>query len=437
MGFISKIQVLTFLLTIGGAFGAEPVDFDSLWKNVRENSHGILAEKTDFLASEAGAARAGRHWAPRILANAQIVSTNDPGTTLFSNLGSRSLLASDLNPDSMNHPDRHWFKRGGLTLDWALFEGGSGVAFATGSNLEKKSRELAFESRVNEEYAEIAGDYAKLMTVRSEISAYSELKAKLQSFLSRYKLGSKDNPVGYSGLLGMRALLNRLDGYIDQARVDGAALERTLLVRSGLEEAHVSTPQNLKVAEFIDLKLPPAKSVERTSLRAEAAKIGANAQAEYAKANRAHWLPKMGLFANGSLTSGPRDIGTSTEYGAYLQWELFNAGNVGVYREANLKAIAAQERADEATQNSRMADETLSESVPTLRENLRRIEDSLELTAEQVSVTEKLFRNGSINALQFVEVLSRRTDVVQSHHLGQYAYVDSVAARFIQTGGKR
>lgn len=421
------------LLVVSSTAQASTTDFDSLWKDVSEKSHGIIAEKSEFQASEWGAKRAGRHWAPRLLLNAQVASTNAPSTTLFSTLDSRSLLASDLNPGTMNEPSRQWFKRGGLTLDWPLFEGGSSVAVSRGASLESQSRALALQSQVSEEYARLASDYAKLLALRSEVKAYMGLKEKLQSLLSRYKVGSKDNPVGYSGLLGMRSLLNRLDGNLDQANADIFTIEKSIQLRSGRDGQPVETSADEKSLNFIEEKLSIRNdSRNRSSLSAESMRLRADARAEYAKAERARWLPKLGVFSSGNLVSGPRDSGTNTEYGAYMQWQLFSAGNIGAYLESSLHATAAEEKASEETQKSQILKASLSKTVPVLRENLKRTENSFELTTEQVAVTEKLFRNGSINALQFVEVLSRRADVVQARRQIEYAYVDGVATNYLQ-----
>lgn len=432
---MKRLGLFSFFIffTAAGALANEATDFDSLWKGISEKSHALLAEKSEFEASEIGASRAGRHWAPRLLLNAEAVSTNAPSTTLFSTLDSRSLLATDLSPGLMNNPSRQWFKRGGVTLDWALFEGGSRTAVSSGATLESQSRALALQAQQNEEYSRLAQDYAKLLALRSEVKAYLGLKEKLQSFLARYKLGSKDNPVGYSGLLGMRALLNRLESYLEQSSAEIFSIERSIQVRSGRGEQPIQTAETLSSPAFIDSKLTTRKNdPNRSSLSAESMRLSADARAEYAKAERARWLPKVGVFASGNLTSAPRDSGTSTEYGAYLQWELFSAGNIGAYRESLLRATSAKEKASEMTQRSKIMKESLAQSVPILRENLKRAENSIELTDEQILVTEKLFKNGSINALQFVEVLSRRADVVQNRRQIEYAYVDSVAMEYLQ-----
>lgn len=432
-----KLQIFTF--SVLSAFFLNTVrasdDFASLWKDVSARSFGISSSRYEAEAAAVGASRAVRHWFPRLLANAQIVNSNDPGTTLFSTLRSRTLVATDLNPDLMNHPSREWFKQGSLVLDWSLFEGGAGVAFERGAEKESEAQALALASEMSKEYTNLTNEYAKLIALRNEHSAYKELKEKLNAFLARYKLGSRDNPVGYSGLLGMQALANRLDGYLDQTQAEISATEYSLKTRSGREGKTISTPTDLSVKKFVDSALSVRNQDRReNSFQARSAARAADAASEFSKAERGRWLPRVGVFTSGNLTSAPRDSGTSVEYGAYLQWELFNPKNIGSKKEATLRAEATRERANQSAEASNISSQFAALSIPALEKNLTRIEDSFRLTSEQVAVTEKLFRNGSINVLQFVEVLSRRTDVVQSRRSIELAYVNLVSTRYLESG---
>ncbi len=433
----SKFILLPSLAIFSAISVASAANFDSLWKQVLENSHGVRAAQSAYDAGAVSSDRANRTWAPRLLLSAQATSTNDAGSSLFSLLGSRSLQATDLNPNTINHPSREWYERGGLTLDWSLFEGGAKKAISSGKQLEAESKALLLKAEMKDEYARLAQNYAKFIALKSEENAYVSLRTKIQSLISRYQLGSKENPVGYSGLLGMKSLLNRLESSLDQNHSEIASIENYLQVKSGNDSTLTTSIDETSLTQFIEKTLasaPVGASMSAGSMRSEALKLDADAQSEYAKAEKAKWLPKFGLFASGNLTAGPRDSGTSSEYGAYLQWELFNASNIGASKEATLRAESAKERANEMTQNEKIERTSLAKSVPTLKENIKRMEASLELTAEQVGVTERLFRNGSINALQFVEVLSRRADVVQNKRDLEYAYVDRLVEQYLSGG---
>ena len=56
----------------------------------------------------------------------------------------------------------------------------------------------------------------------------------------------------------------------------------------------------------------------------------------------------------------------------------------------------------------------------------------MKITSEQVLVTEKLFKNGSVNALQLVEVLSRRADVMENKKQIEMSLLGQLTENFRQ-----
>lgn len=413
-------------------------DFDTIWSAVEARSPSLKSETIEKEASEVYLSRTKRHWLPRLLLNAGIVSTNDPGAILFSTLGSRSLLSTDLSPSLMNHPSRQWFKNGNVAVDWMLFEGGGKQSLVKGASLMSESQAFSLTARKFEIYSEIVREFGKLATLNVERNEISELKVKLLRLVERYRVGSKDNPVGYSGLLGMRSLINRLESAESENSAEAEAVTESIRIRSGLGSFARSASSVADPVEFAKEKFKKfSDRATSSSLRVESIRLLAEAQSEYSKAERAKWLPRIGLFASENITSGSRNTGTSTDYGAYLQWELFDASNVGAYREARLRSTAFEFRSNEMAEKSTIARRGLSSSVPMLEGNLKRLKESMEITAEQVSVTEKLFKNGSVNALQLVEVLSRRADVIEGRKRVEVVLLDQLTESFLQNASAR
>lgn len=412
---------------------AHAADFDTIWNAIEARSPALKSEANEKEASEIRVSRAKGHWVPRLFLSAGVVSTNDPGTTLFSTLGSRSLETTDLSPSLMNQPPRQWFKSGNAVVDWTLFEGGARQSEVKGASLLSESRSVAMAARKNEIYSELVREFGKLVTLNVERNGVIELKEKLSRLVERYKVGSKDNPVGYSGLLGMRSLINRLESVLSQNGAESDALIESIRIRSGLDSLDRSTNPTIDSVEFAKEKFKKfAIRGSGSSLRVESMRLMAAAQSEFAVAERARWLPRVGLFARENLVSGPRDTGTSTDYGAYLQWSIFDASNVGAYREASLRSSAADYRSSEIAEKSEVARRGLQSSLPMLEGNLKRVKESMEITSEQVAVTEKLFKNGSVNALQLAEVLSRRADVIESRKQVEIALLDQLTEAFLQ-----
>lgn len=428
--YVPYLVPVFFTLQLGVADAA---DFETIWSAIEARSPALKSEASGKEAAEVLVSRSKGHWVPRLLLNAGVVSTNDPGTTLFSTLGSRSLEAADLSPSLMNHPSRQWFKSGNAVLDWTLFEGGARQSAVKGALLMSESQSLTMAARKNEVYAELVQDFGKLAALNTERSGVIELKEKLSRLVERYKVGSKDNPVGYSGLLGMRSLINRLESVLSQNSAEADALVESMRIRSGLGSIDRSTQLTSDPVDFAKEKFKKnAAGNTDSSLRVESMRLMAAAQTEYSMAERAKWLPRVGLFARENLVSGPRDTGTSTDYGAYLQWAIFDASNIGAYREASLRSKALEYHSSEMAEKSEVARRGLHSSLPMLEGNLKRVKESIEITSEQVSVTEKLFKNGSVNALQLAEVLSRRADVIENRKQVEIAYLDQLTEAFLQ-----
>jgi hypothetical protein len=425
--------IFTFICFFASSHVTHADEFEAIWSAIESRSPGIKSEAIEKEAAELQLSRAKGHWAPRLLLNAGVVSTNDPATSLFSTLGSRSLQATDLNPSLMNSPERQIFKNGNIVLDWALYEGGSREYSVKGASLLSESQAISVSARRNELYAELARDYGKLLALNAERADLLGLKEKLSRLVDRYRVGSRDNPVGYSGLLGMRSLIHRLEGILAENSAGSESLLESIRIRSGIESIQVSSITGNDPVDFMKGRLQRnLGNHSSSSLRVMEMRLRSTAQSEFSMAERSRWLPRVGLFARGNLLSGPRDTGTSTDLGAYLQWTLFDASNVGAYREASLRSSASMKRSEELAEKSLIVQRGLQTSLPMLEGNLKRARASLEITAEQVAVTESLFKNGSVNALQFAEVLSRRADVIESRKQIELALLDQLSESFLQ-----
>jgi hypothetical protein len=409
-------------------------EFDQLWSKSGPQSASIRAAAATESAAGSKAARLSRHWFPKLSLQSQLVSTNDPTTTLFSTLGSRSLEAADLNPATINQPAREWFARGGLNLDWAIFEGGARTQAQQGANLELEAQTLQLAIQKDAEYAMWVQQYARGLSVERELKQLLDVKSRLAQSLKTYRLGSKENPVGYSGLLGLKALMNRVEALEAQLQADASQVTHWFRSKTNLSTLNLKYEGAPK--KFIEHRLGQAAKAGEARTSQSAQKM-AEAYSQYAEAEKARWLPKVGLFAQGNLVNGPRNLGTALEAGAYLQWELFNPTQIGVLSESRALASAAEARAAGQSEEARVRQQSLVEVLPVLSANLDRTQDSMALTSEQTQVTDRLFRSGSINALQFVEVLSRRVDLIEAQKQLEFAYAEASKGLFVENGNQK
>jgi hypothetical protein len=251
--------------------------------------------------------------------------------------------------------------------------------------------------------------YGTIAILEKQKNKLQDLNSEISRMLKGYQLGSKSNPVGYSGLLGMKSLANRLNGILNQYEAQ---------VRShyaGLKEFGLNdsqwTPETIDSSNFVN-RFFPIRGDSSPSYKMESAKENVKASEQIAKMEKAKFLPKVGAFAEGAIFDGTRSSATNYSAGLYLQWSLFNPTNFGSIKEAKLKALAAAKYSEASEQQERAEKAALIENMKSLRENLVLLDDSYKILVEQSKITRTLFRNGSINALQIVEILNRRTDLI-------------------------
>ena len=80
--------------------------------------------------------------------------------------------------------------------------------------------------------------------------------------------------------------------------------------------------------------------------------------------------------------------------------------------------------------------EAAKEGLSATEKTLKLLDESTALLQEQTQVARQLFRNGSINALQLVEVLNRRADLVVNRREAELALAQTKATLFQLTASE-
>ena len=402
----------TTTLFITGSVHAETLSFASAWNKINE---GSAAQESSRLQTESlteSQARVSRHWLPKVYLDAKTYQTNDPGASFFGLLEQRSIKQTDFNPDSINHPDSHIYTRGALGLDLALYEGGM-----KSSQVDLFRHSVAAQQNTTsqiqvEQYSTVGLSYGSLSVLEQQRIRLQGLSSEVSRMIKSYQLGSKSNPVGYSGLLGMKSLANRISGLLNQYDAQSKA-HYAVLRELGLRDSSWS-PENINsntfVTRYFDRSSKQGEPV--ASYKIESAKENVKASEEMANMEKAKFLPRAGAFAETFIFNGNRDTANGYNAGLYLQWSLFDPSEYGSLREAKLKSMAAAKYSEATEQQERTERAALNESLKSLRQNIELLNDSYKLLVEQAKMTNTLFKNGSINALQIVEILSRRTDLI-------------------------
>ena len=394
--------------------GAVVLPFSSVWRAVKDASPSQKAASAGTQAAEIASDRSGRHWFPRLFVDARAYETNDPAQTFFALLGERQASSSDFLPSTLNHPGSNFFTQAGVGLDLPLFEGGARVAEHESLKTAARAKALAAQEVLNEDYLNSTKFYGALLALQDQARLLAALQGVVDSILQKYSLGGRANPIGYSGLLGLKGLRNRLQAGILQSQEQIRASRDSLSeMAKGLPENWV--PELKEFLVFVEGALPlPKEGDHESSFAVKAAQVMVESKERASQAEKAKFLPKVGLFADEDMNGGSRGTGASYSGGAYLQWNIFSATDYGSIREAELRTAEAAGNADARALGERIQQAQARHADFASEQTIRLLNENVELLGEQTEASRKLYLSGSINALQFLEVLSRRADVLTS-----------------------
>lgn len=410
MGKLAQWIPIIFLQTLAFTWGAqaEQVPLNKVWGTISQSSPALKAAELQSEAATEAEARAGRHWLPKVYLDAKSYQTDAPGQSFFGLLEQRSLRQSDFNPDTINNPGSETFTRGALGLVLPLYEGGMK---SSQYSLQKHLSESAVSESQNaraQQYTQVAKIYGSMGLLEQQKQKLLSLKQVIDRLLKNYQLGVKSNPVGYSGLLGLKSLANRIQGLLDNYEAQNRA-GYVALKEMGYTESNW-TPQFEETISFVENYLN--NQTQEPSFQVESLKAKALVAQEASEMEKARFLPQLGAFAESYVFSGSRDTAQGYTAGLYLQWSLFNPSDYGAHKEARMRSLAAQRYTEAIEQKEKAESASLKQVIESIKGNIRLLEESQKILVEQSQVTESLFKNGSINALQFVEVLNRRVDLI-------------------------
>ncbi|MBP7283051.1 MAG: TolC family protein [Leptospiraceae bacterium] len=442
---LSKIIFLLLALQflLGGSIFAEDTqtfEFGKIWDKIKENSHSQKALSLEARSAKLAQNKASKHWLPRVYADARNFTTNDPALNFFSTLGQRSATNADFStksmrtqpsnfidtnnnlytspnyntlnlfaPDTLNYPGTNTYQRGTLGVDFAIYEGGSKAAASKAYEKQAEGKQLENRFVTLSEYANFAAMYGTLLALKEQQEKINSLDKTVTSILSRYQLGNRANPVGYSGGIALKTVKNRIEGIKEETAARIESIKRTIEVSSG----DLPENWNLKLQStnsFADEHLKV--SAPDKSYMVKAMKAYSEGATEQAEAEKARILPKVGLYGESYVYRGDRSTATSFNGGFYVQMNLYSPGDLDAIEQAKLNSKAAKERTEEAIKQEESKTKSLVEMEKALKRNLELVQESSKLMEEQISVTQQLFSSGAINALQLAEVYSRKADLV-------------------------
>ena len=396
---------------------------DDLIKATNEHSLAVKAASESVSAAQIEKERSGKHWLPTVYLTGQSFVTNDPGAALFGKLSERSILNSDFMADSLNHPASSLYTKAAIGLNLPLYEGGQKVAVEKAMDAMNEAKIKEANAIQSEFGTEVVKNYFVAMVLSDEKANLEKIKKTIDNIISRYQIGNKQNQLGYSGLLGLKSLKNKLAALLDENQARSSATEKALTELSGSKVNFTfSNDQNLSTIlkdylSFSEKEYSPSSKVQSFFQNAKSAK-------EIIEAEKSRNLPRVGVFGEGYAFNGDRALGKGYSTGLYLNWNLFSGNDYGASSEAIHKSKAAEYFAEASLQKEKMEYEGLKDALDATNRSLQLLSESEVFLDEQTKITSDLFKNGLINALQYVEVLSRRVDLIKSKSMAKNQLIE-------------
>jgi len=407
------------LLALPQLVWAQPQTFDQVWQKVSGKSYAVESAQQQQAADEIALSRAQEHWFPKAYAGARWFGTNDPGQVFFSNLGQRSIQAADFAPAALNEPGFDAFLQGTIGLDWALYEGGAKSNQVSMMRLVAEASQLETKGEKNQQFAQTAKRYGELVVIQDAQSALESLSEKIKQLISQYQVGAKQNPVGYSGLLGLKGVLNRVQGNQSQWTAERHSAKAWIDAKT--QDQTDWSP----VGSYQDtVQLVSTYGARDTSYQLQSYRLKAQSMSQVGEMEKARYLPQVGLFAQNQFYQGSRDFENSQTLGLYLNWSLYDPNSSGRVKEAKARARAFETKVMAQAQEEQAGTDQLENSKTALEQNLTLLDNSEGLLDEQTKEAMKLFRNGMISALQLSEILNRRVDLIEQRKQVRISYLE-------------
>ena len=429
---MKKYLALTFVIsTFATQILASELNFTDVWSAAQENSLSSKTYEAKLEAVKISSERAAKHWYPRLYLDSSTFSTNDPAYSFMGKLNQGAIEMSDLMQgmqiaDELNNPVTKQYEQHTLGLWMPLYEGGSKEAISRGKKLQYQatiSEKKHADAMVYVEVAKLYGMYLVSQRTQQELAV---VNSELQKIMNNYKIGTKENPLGRSGLLGLRTLAHRVEAEKDQLLVLEEMVLKSLTELTGIKQIEL---KKISLAEFVKTNLEAQVDLNsRESHKLKSLKKMAEVAQEHKNAAKAYFLPQVGVFAQSNTYRGDRDTNNSQMVGLSVKWEFFNLSNWGATDEAGAYARSAHAYAKAIEQQELIKNTSGLSQQQVIQKNLARLESALRDFKEQTNINYRLFRNGIINVLQMSEVLNRKIDLIK--------YLDQANNQYLLTWSK-
>lgn len=434
--FNSQFQLLLLMLiAVTKPAWAKEYNFNDLWRQAQAESAEMKKEQAQLNFTQLNKTRQKLHFTPRVYLKGQSYTTNDPGASFFALLSQRKVSPStDFSTTSLNTPGNTTLSQATLGLQLPIYKGGQDGQRSKAAALMFQAQEFKTKGVFLEVYAQLTYLYAELLNQQKSLQTLNQLQSEINQQINTYQVGKRKNPVGYSGLLGLKSLKNKIVVTIDMTNT------KIHNLKENIRQYAPSLPSNYQIKyedpyQFINTKIKESTKQQTMlpSYMLTSRQLMEESLTHKAEASARRWLPQVGAFGETTYYNGDRDSADSYSAGVYLEWQ-WSIQNYGLNNEVKYQK-AIEQAETERLQRFEYAKKIEGlNSIQTLKTNIERVRETNEILTEQVQISRRLFHNGAINAIQLSEVCSRRVDAQEAltQIISQYLQVKTQLYQYSQ-----
>ncbi|WP_338635625.1 TolC family protein [Spirobacillus cienkowskii] len=414
------------IINFNSVYGLEEISFPKIWEMVVKNSYINKSLNLMIESSNSSVDRQSRYWLPSLYVNSQFMSTNDPTLTFINYLGEGQVKQEDFVPSTLNTPSYNSFNSTQIGLNFLLYDGSSRASYSKAQKHASKALEYKKNSELVNLYVKTLREYSNIINAENYLKELNETEKNVEKLINNYHIGEKSNPVGYSGLLSLKAIMNKINFLIHDINTNIKNSKVTLNLMAGNKNKEWKI-LNLPIEKFVSIYFNKSNSSPSSYQYLEQMEKSFSIK-EKITAEKAKYLPKIGLFSQANIFGGDRGIKKSYIFGINITLN-FMASDLGAASEVELLSQAKEEAAREIDLSEKIMSEISEENLRSINVKLDLTLNNEEILNEQLKVLSSLFKNGSTSVAQITEVYNKKTDILQNKYTLKKYLLDADLAK--------
>ncbi|MCB0422181.1 MAG: TolC family protein [Bdellovibrionales bacterium] len=430
------ISIISGILTLGAS--AKEMGFAEMWQKVQSGEAKIRSIEESLEISKLNNSTVSRHWHPQLYISSTYAQSDDSGFSLFAKLQQRQIAPTDFDAAALNQSSQDYLFTTGLGVRVLLFEGFKYQKLSDASDYEVEAQQIHLANTKVQKKAELIEAYTGILIEKKYQQDLKRSQDRIQSTVKNYKLGKKSNPVGYSGILGLRALANKIEIKLGQSEAKVAQL------RGEIESLVPELPMDwdIRTGTFTGIlkdQVPEMSPefLKNVSLQIQMREKMQKAMDLSADSLKSAYWPTLGAFAETQMVQGDRDSTDVNTLGVQLKWNLYDPATFNNHQVAKARQNQEKWITEEYRKRETAGRQTLYSSYPIAMKSLETMNTNRDLLEEQVQVSSKLFRSGVLNAINLSQVFSQYCDLLSNLKELEEKIVELHTQTLLMTAGRQ